>query len=654
MRFANPQILWFLLVFPPALTAFFWWSLRKRQQLIAQFIQARLMPSLTVGISPGRRQLRYGAIALAVICLIIALARPQWGFAWEEVKQRGLDIVVAIDTSKSMLAEDIRPNRLARAKLAAMDLMRLAKADRLGLVAFAGGAFLQCPLTIDDSAFRQSLEALDVNTIPEGGTALAEAIEVAQTAFKAGDNHKILVILTDGEDHDSGAVEAARTAAGHDMEIFTIGVGTPKGELLAIKDAKGRTDYIRDAEGHVVQSKLNEQLLREIAGATQHGFYLPMQGPNTMETLYREGLAPLPKSESAEKLVKRYYERYQWPLGTAMALLLFEMLLPEKRGAARRATVSTGTGATAVIPAKAVTMTIVLAFTFTASASPSSALRSYQSGDYDRSLKEYERLLEKHQEDSRLHFNAGAAAYRDKKYDEAVTQFNESLNSPDLTLQQRAYYNLGNTLFDLGADAPDPNERTKSWEEAVKDFENAVKLNPQDADAKFNHDYVKKRLEELKKQQQKQQNQQNQNQEDKDQQKQDQKKNQQQNQDKKNDQSKQQQQQQNQDKKDQQQQKQEQGKKDEQKQNEEKQQQAKNEQKNQQPKPDQNQQKGEQKKGAEKKDNQQQQQGQTYAAGQMTPREAQQLMDAVKGDEMVMPIKPELKQKPQTGPVKDW
>src|SRR5207248_7118267 len=125
---------------------------------------------------------------LAVICLILALARPQWGFDWEPTKQRGLDILVAIDTSKSMLAEDIAPNRLTRAKLAALDLMQQAKSDRLGLIAFAGTAFLQCPLTVDDTAFRQSVEALDINAIPEGGTALAEAIDTAMGAFKQEDN----------------------------------------------------------------------------------------------------------------------------------------------------------------------------------------------------------------------------------------------------------------------------------------------------------------------------------------------------------------------------------------------------------------------------------------------------------------------------------
>ena len=184
MTFASPQILWLLLVLPPALIVFFWWAWRKRQSLLTQFIQARLLPGLTIGASATRHKVRLAAIVGAVAFLILALARPQWGAQWEEVQQRGLDIVVAIDTSKSMLAEDIAPNRLARAKLAALDLMQQAKSDRMGLVAFAGLAYLQCPLTIDEAAFRQSVDALDVNTISQGGTAIAEAIETAQTAFK--------------------------------------------------------------------------------------------------------------------------------------------------------------------------------------------------------------------------------------------------------------------------------------------------------------------------------------------------------------------------------------------------------------------------------------------------------------------------------------
>src|SRR5438552_2708777 len=331
MRFAQPQMLWLLAVFPPLMLAFFWWSWRKRRQLVTQFIQARLLPGLTVGISPVRLKIRLSCLVLAVVCLILALARPQWGFDWEQTRQRGLDIIVAIDTSKSMLAEDVPPNRLARAKLAALDLMRLAKSDRLGLIAFAGSAFLQCPLTVDDTAFRESVETLDVNIIPQGGTALAEVIQTAVAAFKEGENYKALVLLTDGEDHDSGAVDAAKKAAEAGLQIFTVGIGSAEGELLRIKDANGRTDYVRDEDGNVVKSHLNEELLKDIAKETQYGIYLRLQGAKSIETLYQQGLSRLPKSEHQEKLVRQYRERYHWPLALACILLAIEMLFPERK-----------------------------------------------------------------------------------------------------------------------------------------------------------------------------------------------------------------------------------------------------------------------------------------------------------------------------------
>jgi Ca-activated chloride channel family protein len=331
MTFANPNILWLLLVFPPALVAFFWWAWRKRQSLMAQFIQTRLLAGLVAGVSPRRQKIRLGCLVLAVTCLLLALARPQWGYGWQETKQRGVDIVVAIDVSKSMLTEDITPNRLERAKLAALDLMQQAKSDRLGLVAFAGSAFLQCPLTIDDSAFRQSVEALNVNSISQGGTALADAIEAALTAYKEGDNYRVLVLMTDGEDHDSGALAAAQKAAQAGLRIYTIGIGTPEGELIRIKDARGGADFVKDEQGQVVKSHLNETLLQEIAGATEGGFYLPLRGAKTIDTLYSEGLAKLPKSEHQEKLVKQLHERFHWPLAVAIVLLVVELVVPERR-----------------------------------------------------------------------------------------------------------------------------------------------------------------------------------------------------------------------------------------------------------------------------------------------------------------------------------
>ncbi len=498
MRFAHPHLLWLLLVFPPALIAFFWWSWRKRQELAKQFIQARLLPGLISGVSPVRQKLRMAGVVLAVVCLILALARPQWGFTWEEVKQRGLDIVVAIDTSKSMLAEDIAPNRLARAKLAALDLMQQAKSDRLGLVAFAGSAFLQCPLTIDDNAFRQSVEALDVNIIPSGGTALAEAINVAREAFKEGDNYKVLVIFSDGEDNDEGALAAAQKAAEDGLRIFTVGVGTAEGELLRVKDAKNRTDYIRDDQGNVVKSRLNENLLQEVAFATEGRMYLRLAGAKTIDSLYEQGLAPLPKSEGQEKLVKQYHERYHWPLTAAILFLLFEMLLPEQKRASRR---------TALAPeqkplSEAVALLVLLWLPASMLGSPASALREYEAGKYDEALKEYQRALERKKDDPRLQFNAGAAAYRQGNFDQAAKHFTEALPAQDLQLQERAYYNLGNALYRAGQAAGDPQKMQRAWEDALRRYDGAIKLNTNNADAKFNYEFVKKKLEELKQQQQ--------------------------------------------------------------------------------------------------------------------------------------------------------
>ncbi|MBI3192164.1 MAG: VWA domain-containing protein, partial [Pedosphaera parvula] len=347
MTFAEPRMLWVTLALLLALIAFLWRACRRKQQLVTQFIQARLLSSLTVGLSTARQKLRLALIVAAVASLMFALARPQWGMAWEEARQRGLDIVVALDTSRSMLAADIAPDRLTRAKLAALDLLRQARTDRMGLVAFAGTAFLQCPLTLDEDAFRQSVNALDVGIIPEGGTALEEAVTTARAAFHAeGDNHKVIILFTDGEDHESGAIEAAKEAAKEGLRIFTVGIGTAQGELLRQVGENGKSDFIRDEDGNVVKSRLNETLLQEIATASR-GFYLPLRGANTMDVLYERGLAPLPKAQISAKFIQRFHERFQWPLGLGIMLLLIEMLLPDRR----RASVAQAKARTQRLPA---------------------------------------------------------------------------------------------------------------------------------------------------------------------------------------------------------------------------------------------------------------------------------------------------------------
>lgn len=597
---------------------------------------ARLLPELTVGISRGMEQFRAALLVGAAALAIIALARPQWGFTLEEAHQKGLDIVVAIDTSKSMLADDIKPNRLARAKLAALDLMQTAKSDRLGLVAFAGTAFLQCPMTIDEAAFRQSVDMLDVNTLPQGGTAIAEAIDTALAAFKEGDSYKVLVLFTDGEDHDSNAVDAARKAAEQGLRIFTIGIGSPEGEILP--------GSIRDADGNVVKSRLNESLLKGVAEAG-HGFYLPMRGAGVIETLYEKGLAPLPKSESETKLYKRYHEQYHWPLALAILLLMTEILLPA-RGPGRSTAKTTETNGSATWSVAGLFALLLLPSL--ASASPSSALRDYQAGRYDKAENEFQRLLEKRADDPRLALNAGAAAYRNGKFDEAEKLFGQAAHAPDLNLQQRAYYNRGNALFRKGATEQQPQARQEQWEKSLSDFQSAMKLNAQDADAKNNYEFVKKKLEELKQQQQQQkQNKDQQQNQKQDQQNQQNQKDQQQKQDQqKSDEQKQQEQQKNQQNSDQQKQSDEQKKQQEQEQARQKQEE---EQKKQQ-------QQAEQSKPDDKKpsENEQQQAVAAQRPGEMSPEQARRMLDTMKGDEQVLPLQ-QLEAPPATGrPVKDW
>jgi Ca-activated chloride channel family protein len=337
------------------------------------------------------------------------------------------------------------------------------------------------------------VQALDVNSIPQGGTAIATAINIALTAFKEDSRHKVLVLLTDGEDNDPGALEAAQNAGKAGLKIFTIGIGTAAGDLLRVTEASGNSDYVRDEQGNVVKSHLNEALLQQIAGAAG-GFYLPLRGANAIDTLYERGLAPLPKSEGRERLVRRYHEQYHWPLALAMLLLLAELFLPERRSPTRRDEVKTSNTQhpTSNIQTPAIAAVIaLLLFPEALSASPAGALRDYKAGNYTNALAEYERLAEIHTNDLRLVFNAGAAAYRATNFDTAQQLFQQVTLSPDLKLQQQAFYNLGNVQFQKAKQAKDLDGLEQGFDAAEKIYGRAVSLNTNDVDAVFNMNFAK-------------------------------------------------------------------------------------------------------------------------------------------------------------------
>lgn len=641
MSFGHEKVLWLGAVVLPLLILFLWATWRKRQALVRQFVQHKTLAQMSLGVSAGRQKLRRVLLVGAVLFLLLAVARPQWGFIWEEAAQRGRDIVIAIDTSRSMLAADLQPNRLVRAKLAALDLVKLAQFDRFGLVAFAGTAFLQCPLTFDEEAFRQSVEILEPGLIPQGGTAIGPAIDAAREAFgtEAAENHKIIVLFTDGEDHEHGVIETVQQAVGAGIRIFTVGAGTSTGELLRVRDEQGNLVFVKDDQGNVVKSRLNEELLRQIATAAS-GFYLPLNAPNAMDVLYQKGLAPLPTSERTTKLMKRMKEQFYWPLSIAILLLIIEVFVPEQKRARRKPETR---GLT-----KAVALLLLFLLAGEVRATPAAAMRKYNNREYKGALEEYQKLIERSPNDPRLHYNAGAAAYHANKLDQAAERFRAAAASPDLDLQQQSFYNLGNTEFRLGESNSNVQERMASWEQALQHYEAALRLNPADADAIHNRDLVKRRLEELKQQQQEQQQQNQQNNQDKNQENKEQQNNQE---NKEQDQQNQQQQQQNDDQKNQ-------SEPQEKEQNKEQQQQAQNQQGEKQ-----DEKKGEQsqarKQGGEKEgensDPEQGAQAQYAQLGTMTPAQAKQLLDAQRGEEKALLFIPrDRKSNPRERTFKDW
>src|SRR5205809_5486225 len=273
MSFGAPQWLWGLLVIP-ILTAFFIRAESRGLRRLQEFVSARLLPQLAGTVNHPRRVLRYGLQLLGLSLALISLAQPRWGYTFEDVKRKGLDLLIAVDTSRSMLSNDVQPNRLERVKLVTQDLINELQGDRVGLIAFAGRAFLQAPLTIDYDAVVEAINDLDTKTIPEGGTNISSAITLATQSFgKSAVGNRALIIFTDGEELSGDAVKTAKAAADAGVRIFSVGVGTPQGSLIPISGEDGETAFVKDSAGQVVKSKLDEKRLREVTQATG-GFYL--------------------------------------------------------------------------------------------------------------------------------------------------------------------------------------------------------------------------------------------------------------------------------------------------------------------------------------------------------------------------------------------
>jgi len=329
-HFAEPAWLWLVVLGPLALLLLQRAAAIARKKQVALFAAPELLDALLRSHSPFRRILKNLMLVLAVAAIAVALARPQWGETSEISQALGEDIMFVLDCSKSMLATDVNPSRLGRARFAILDFVQRHGHGRVGLVAFAGQAFLQCPLTFDYDAFRDSLLAVDERTIPVPGTDIGRALKEASLAMEKNDRRKIMVLVTDGEDLEASGIKTAKELADKGVVIYTVGVGTAGGSPIQIINERGTTDYVRDNTGAIVTSHLDEATLTAIAQAT-HGSYHPLGGLGEGLNQVRHVVESSYGATDYSKLRKLGVDRFQMFVGLATLLLVAESLVGTRR-----------------------------------------------------------------------------------------------------------------------------------------------------------------------------------------------------------------------------------------------------------------------------------------------------------------------------------
>ncbi len=331
MKFSAINLIWLFLLLP-LLAALYRWAFYRKRQLEKEFADDALWKRLLIGVSSSKQRVRPVMVLGAVAFLLLALLQPRWGYHWEDVKRRGIDLIVAVDTSRSMLADDVKPNRLDRAKREVEDLVQLLRGDRVGLIAFSGSAFVLCPLTLDYGAFRMFVDDLSATTVPRGGTDLAAAIEKAISAFTAGPGkYKALLLISDGENLEGNYEAAARKAREEGIKIFTIGIGKVEGVPIKITTPRG-TSYLKDREGNIVVSKLDESALQQIALITGGAYHRATASGLELDLIYRERIAKMEKKELESSRKKIYEHRFQWPLAVALLFVFLEAVIGERKG----------------------------------------------------------------------------------------------------------------------------------------------------------------------------------------------------------------------------------------------------------------------------------------------------------------------------------
>lgn len=324
-RFANPELLYLLAVVPVAILGYIW-AVVSRRRALARFGNAATVRSLMSGVSVGRNHLKFSIFILALTLVIFAVARPQFGSKLQEEKSEGVEMMIAVDVSNSMLAEDFEPSRLERTKYAIDKLFEGLNQERVGVIVFAGEAKVQLPITSDYRMAQAFAKRISTSLVGEQGTAVGKALELASLSFSSqSEQSRVMVLITDGENHEDDAVEVARRAAAQGIRIYTIGIGTPEGAPIKIGG-----DYVKDEDGEMVVTKLGEQMLEEIAAVSEGAYVRATKQSIGLDEIVKS-INQMEKSELSTMRYEEYNEQYQYFLAVALALLLLDVFVMSRR-----------------------------------------------------------------------------------------------------------------------------------------------------------------------------------------------------------------------------------------------------------------------------------------------------------------------------------
>jgi Ca-activated chloride channel homolog len=462
---------------------------RKKKTAMAQFADAALLMRLTAKDHRGIRLLKGILLLFTLALLVFSLAGPRWGSSYQEVSQKGVDVMILVDVSPSMMVEDLKPNRLEQARREIIDFLKVVEGDRVGLVAFAGAAFVQCPLTLDYAALQLFLNALEPGLIPAAGTDLGAAIETGLSAFDfKAETDKVMLLITDGEDNEGRSVEAARIANKRGVKIFVFGIGELSGGPIPQEEGKG--GFKKDKEGKLILSKLNENGLKEIAADAGGRYVRSMAGDLDLDIIYFDGIKSMTQARTLKSgKIKIYDERFTFFILAALLLLLTEGFIAEKgKSTAKNLSV------------------FFLIFFITHGASifsPAFADENpdqlYKQERFAEAESAYAQLDMDHPKDIRYRYNRGCSAYQNKDYKGAMAAFssvwrrtqNDKDDQED-PIRLKVAFNLGNTAYKLG-----------DYASAVAFYRQILLKDPSNGDARFNMELVLRALEKQKEEQKK-------------------------------------------------------------------------------------------------------------------------------------------------------